>query len=178
MDIYEAVNNRRSIRAYKTNSVPKETVVKVVDAARMAPSWANGQCWRFILVESKVEKKLLGKASGQANIAKACEDAPYVVVFCASPKESGSKNGMDYYMFDCGLAMQSFVLAAHAEGLATCIIGWFDEKSVKGMLNIPDGYKVVAFTPLGCGSENPPRRSRKKYKDIVYDNTWGKSSGE
>lgn len=174
MDIYDSINGRRSIRTYRTDAIPRETVMKVMEAAMMAPSWANKQCWRFLLVDNAIEKKIIGEASGQANIARACANAPYVVVLCANPRESGHKNGIEYYIFDCGLAMENLALAAHAEGLSTCIVGWFDEKAIKGLLNIPDDYKVVAFTPLGYGNENPPKRPRKKPDEIIFSNSWGR----
>ncbi|MCX7922161.1 MAG: nitroreductase family protein [Clostridia bacterium] len=175
MDIYELIKNRVSIRAYKTDSVPLETVKRIVQAAGMAPSWGNKQCWRFVIVDSHVVKNIMGQASGQPNIAKACEEAPYVIALCANAKESGVKNGMEYYLFDSALAMQNLVLAAQAEGLSTCIIGWFDEKAVRGVLNVPDGFKVVAYTPLGYSNEEVLPRKRKKLEETVFRNHWGKT---
>lgn len=174
MDLHELIKARTSIRQYKDEPVPMEVVVRILDSAARAPSWANKQCWRFVIVDSKVEKNLLGKASGQANIAKACETAPYVIVLCADTRESGSKNGLDYFLFDAGLAMENLVLAARAETLATCIVGWFDEKTVKGVLNVPQGIKVIAYTPLGYGDEAVQPRARKKRSEVVYHNTWGR----
>lgn len=177
MDIYEMIRKRVSTRVYKSEKVPDDTVKRVVEASLRAPSWGNKQCWKVIIVDSKVEKNLIGKASGQPNISKACEEAPYVIVYCANPKESGVKNGMEYYLFDCALAMDHLMLAAESEGLATCIVGWFDEKIVKSVLNIPDNYRVVAYTPLGYAAENVLPRSRKEFKETVYHNQWKKEMG-
>lgn len=175
MCLHDLIENRYSVRSYKSDAVPAETVERVINAARMAPSWANKQCWSFVVVEGHVQKKLIGKASGQGNIEKACDAAPLVIVLCANPKESGVKNGMEYYLFDCGLAMQNLVLAAAEEGLGTCIVGWFDEKAVKGALGIPEHWKVVAFTPLGYPSGKAPNRSRKAMEEITFLNNWGKA---
>lgn len=174
MEANEAIKSRSSIREYKSDKVPLEVVKEIIEAAGRAPSWGNKQCWRFIIVDSKVEKNLIGRASGQANIAKACEDAPYVVVVCANPRESGAKNGMEYFLFDCGLAVGNLLAAAQAEGLATCVVGWFDEKTVKGVLNVPDHYKIVAYTPLGYGNETVLTRPRKEFKDTTFYNQWHK----
>lgn len=174
MDVYELFKNRVSIRTYKSKDVRLEAVHRIIDAACKAPSWANKQCWRFIVVDSKVEKNIIGKASGQANIAKACEEAPFVIVICANPKDSGIKNGMEYYMLDVGLAMANITLSAQSEGLSTCIIGWFDEKAVKGVLNIPEGFRVIAYTPLGYADESIMPRPRKNKKDTVFYNQWGR----
>lgn len=178
MNIYDTINNRVSIRSYKKDKIDLEIVKKVIEAACAAPSWGNKQCWRFIIVNSRVEKNLLGKAAGQPLIAQACMDAPYVIVVCANPKESGVKNGIEYYAFDCALAMENLVLSATEEGLSTCIVGWFDEKVVKGVLNIPENIKVVAFTPLGYAGDVPKHSTRKKPEQIIYYNTWDKNSHE
>ncbi|MCX7745693.1 MAG: nitroreductase family protein [Clostridia bacterium] len=172
-NIYELIKQRTSIRSYKKDTVPMETVLKIIEAASLAPSWANKQCWRFIVVDSQVEKNIIGRASGQHNIAKACEEAPYILVLCADPKESGVKNGMEYYLFDCALAMENLVLAAQNEGLSTCIIGWFDEKAIKAVLNAPEHLRIVAFTPLGYSNEQSKIRSRKKPNEVIYHNLWG-----
>ena len=175
MDIHGLIKNKTSIRAYKTDPVPLEIVQRILEAASMAPSWANRQCWRFIVVDTHVGKNIIGQASGQPKIIKACKDAPYVIVLCAYIRESGVKNGLEYFMFDCGLAMNNLVLAAEAEGLSTCIVGWFNEGAIRGLLNIPQEVAIVAFTPLGYADESKRLRKRKKLDEIVYYNRWGKN---
>lgn len=174
MDIHRLIENKTSIRAYKTDTVPIDTVKKILNTASLAPSWANRQCWRFVVVDSKVGKNIIGQASGQPLIIKACKDAPYVIVLCAHFRESGVKNGLEYFMFDSGLAMSNLVLAAEAEGLSTCIVGWFDEGAIRAVLNIPKEFAVVAFTPLGYADENKRPRKRKKQDEVVFYNSWGK----
>lgn len=174
MEFYNVIDNRFSVRSYKTDKIGKDMVERIVGAALRAPSWGNKQSWRFIIVDRNVEKNIIGKASGQEKIAKACQDAPYVVVLCADTEQSGVKNGVNYFMFDCGLAMGNLVLAAQAEGVGTCIVGWFDEKTVKALLNLPEDIRVVAFTPLGYPRENPRVRIRKKSEETVFYNQWGK----
>ncbi|MFZ5990119.1 MAG: nitroreductase family protein [Bacillota bacterium] len=174
MDIYELIKSRSSVRAYKTDPVPREAILRIIEAARMAPSWANRQSWRFVVVDSQVGKNIIGKASGQDHIAKACMDAPYVVVLCAYVRESGVKNGLEYFMFDCGLAMANLVLTAEAEGLSTCIVGWFNEGTIRGILNVPKEAVIVAFTPLGYADEEKKPRKRKKQDEIMFHNNWGK----
>ena len=175
MNIFELIKSRTSIRAYKPDTVPIENVLKIVESARMAPSWGNRQGWRFIVVDSNVGKNIIGKASGQDYIAKACIDAPFVIVLCCNIRESGVKNGLEYFMFDSGLAMQNLVLAAESEGLSTCIVGWFDEGAIRGLLNIPKETAIVAFTPLGYANEGKKSRVRKKEEDTVFHNRWGKT---
>lgn len=174
MEVLEAIRNRVSIRKYKSDTVPLEMVLGVLDLARLAPSWGNKQCWRFVIVDSKVEKIIIGKASGQPNISRACDEAPYVIVLCANPKDSGVKNGMEYYLYDCAAAMQNLVIAAQGYNLSTCIVGWFDEKAVRSILSIPSELRIIAYTPMGYSDEVVLTRSRKKLEDLVYHNQWGK----
>lgn len=174
MNFYEVVENWHSVRAYKNDEIPEEAVQRVVRAALRAPSWANRQSWRFIIVHKKVVRTILGKASGQDLIAKACEDAPYVIVLCADPEESGSKNELNYFMFDCGLAMENLLLAACEEGLGTCVVGWFNENTVRAILNLPENIRVIAYTPLGYPRESPKVRMRRRSEEMIYWNQWGR----
>lgn len=173
MDIHKLIETKTSIRAYKTDAVPLDTVQRILRTATMAPSWANRQCWRFVVVDTHVGKNIIGQSSGQPQIIKACKDAPYVIVLCAYIRESGVKNGLEYFMFDSGLAMSNLVLAAEAEGLSTCIVGWFNEGAIRGLLNIPPEAVVVAFTPLGYAAEGKRPRKRKKREEIIFHNSWG-----
>ena len=167
MDIFTAIHNRRSIRRYKPDMPDDETVKKLLDAARWAPSWANTQCVRYVIVKDKATKEKLSAALSPGNpAAKAVLDAPLVVVFVAELGVAGCKKGLPvddkaWYMFDTGVAMQNFALAAHAEGLGTVVCGAFDYKAAAQATGVPVGFQVVAFTPLGFpdgGAKAPPRK--------------------
>ena len=144
MDFYDVLNRRKSIRKYTSQKVPEDSLIRVLEAARIAPSWGNKQCWRYIVVDDPtVLKKIVSSLAKTFN-------APMFIVAGADPSHSGHKNGMDYYLVDVGISMEHLVLAAAAEGLGTCWLGgMLDEAVVKRELNIPDSMKVVAMTPLG-----------------------------
>ncbi len=167
MDIYNAIHGRRSIRKYKPEPPDDETVERLLDAARWAPSWANTQCVRYVIVRDKATKEKLAAALSTGNpAAKAVLCAPLVVVFAAKLGLAGCKNGRPvddkaWYMFDTGLAMQNFCLAAHAEGLGTVVCGAFDYEAAALATGTPEGFQVVVFTPLGFpdgGAKTPPRK--------------------
>lgn len=176
MDIYEAIEKRRSVRKYRSDQVPDEKLIRILDAARAAPSWKNLQCWKFIVVRDSERKKQLAESLPEQNPAvKAIgETAPVVLVLCADPRESGLHDGKDYYLLDAGLAMQQLMLTACAEGLGTCWVAWFDENKAREACSIPEKYRVVAMTPLGLPEKIPSERPRKELSDIVYDEEWGK----
>lgn len=179
MELYEAIRKRRSVRSYRSDKVPKDALLRVLEAARLAPSWCNFQCWRYIVVD---DPAIIEKMSSRA----AAFGAPMFVVLCADPEQSGKKDNKDYYLVDAAISMEHIILAATAEGLGTCWLGgMLDEKNVKAVLGIPDNLRVVAMTPLGYASigaggilANNVVKSftgpiRKPISEIVFKNKYG-----
>ena len=154
MDFYETVRRRRSVRKYSDKPVPEEAITRCLEAARLAPSWRNGQPWRFIVVRERETIQRLVRANYLAGAVNWwLKDVPVLVVACAEPRESGSKGDLSYYLVDVAIGLEHFVLAATAEGLGTCWIGGFDEDRVREVLGIPSHIRVVALTPLGYPAE-------------------------
>lgn len=186
MDVMQAIRERRSIRKYRPDPIPEEALHTVLEAARWAPSWANTQCWRLILVrdqetKSKLAETLRSKKPGGKNSATdAVRDAPVVIVACAERGLSGcytneeqqrvpsTDKGEWWFMFDVGLAMQNVTLAAHSLGLGTVHIGLFDTGEVARILGIPDNITVVELMVLGWPNEQPPARPRKEISEFVF----------
>jgi nitroreductase len=185
MEVLEAIKTRRSVRKYKPDPVDGATLEKVLEAAHWAPSWANTQCWRFVVVQDRELKgKVAATLTPKNGAIPAIESAPLVIVACARLGKAGfasdgtarSDKG-DWYMFDVGLALQNLLLAAHALGLATVPVGAFDANEVAGLLGVPDGFCVVALTPLGYPAEEPAPRPRKNLADIFFHNRFGEAAG-
>ena len=174
MNFLELVQTRRSLRTYLDKPVEQEKLEYVLEAARLAPSWKNMQCWRFIVVEDAAERAALAECMGESNPGhKALTGAPIVIVLCALPKESEVWEGKDNMMLDAGLAMEHLILAATEQGLGTCWQGLFTEEKVREALNIPNDVRVVAMTPLGYAAEERRPRPRKSIAEIVYRGKWG-----
>ena len=171
MDFYDVVRARRSVRKYKPDPVDRAVIDRILDAGRLAPSWKNRQCWHYILVTDPDLKRTLGTLVD--NPSEDCYTAaPYVLVLCADSTDSGTMFGKEYYLVDCGISMEHVVLAAQAEGLATCWVGYFAENPVKSLLNVPRDMHVVAITPIGYADEAPEVQPRKALEEIVYENGW------
>jgi nitroreductase len=173
MDIFEVIENRRSIRRYAEKPVEHEKILRILDAARLAPSWINMQCWRFLVLTNPERRALLLDAFPDGNPGKiAIATAPVTMVVCAGPSESGKENGIEYYIADTAIAFEHFCLAAHALGLGTCWMGWYDEDSLKRALDLPPHIRVLGITPLGYPDQTPKARPRKRLSDIVFFNEW------
>jgi nitroreductase len=177
MDFTDVVTSRKSVRDYQAKAVEEEKLTKILEAARWAPSWGNKQSCRYIVVRDK--KTIEDLASMFMGWIK---QAPVIVAACANPKDSGSRNGMEYYLVDVGISMQQLVLAAADVGLGTCWIGGFDEAKIKKALQIPENIKVVALTPLGYPAEASMRSrlvrssvsadKRKPLEELVHQEKW------
>ena len=87
MDFMDVVRTRKSTRSYMDKDVEEEKLNQILEAARLAPSWANKQCWKYIIVNEK--GKIQELAAGLIN--SWMKNSKVVVVACADPKKSGSK---------------------------------------------------------------------------------------
>ncbi|MFH1101408.1 MAG: nitroreductase family protein [Methanobacteriota archaeon] len=146
MEFRDVVKERTSIRSFSDQKVEPEKFEYVLECARLAPSWANKQCWRFLVVTETETIQELAKTS---IINRWLKNAPILIVACGDPSESGDQNDIDYYLVDVAIAMEHLVLAATDAGLGTCWIGGFDEQKVKEILGLPKRMRVVALSPLG-----------------------------
>ena len=169
LDVFEAIRNRRSIRAYTSKNVSEEEVRKLIDAASWAPSAGNIQPWEFVVVrDAKIKRGLSAAALDQTFI----EEAPVVIVVCANEMRSawgyGRRGTTLYCLQDTAAAIQNLLLAACAMGLGTCWIGAFHEEEVRKVLDVPRGVRPVAIVPVGHPAEKPAPRSRRSMSEIIY----------
>ena len=169
MDVFEAIKGRRSIRAFKNLDIPEETIERLIDAARWAPSAGNIQPWEFIIVRNPETKRKLAEAALNQTFI---EEAPVVIVVCADHERSsrgyGSRGATLYCIQDTAAAIQNIHLAATALKLGTCWIGAFREEPVKKTLGIPDGLRPVAIIPVGHPAEQPRPRPRRPLSEIIH----------
>ncbi|MCX8021919.1 MAG: nitroreductase family protein [Syntrophorhabdaceae bacterium] len=180
MELLKAIHERRSVRKYKQDSVPDEIIFEILEAARRAPSWANTQTWRFIVVKDQEIKRLLSETLGQTNPAKnSIIEAPVLICVACEKGVSGFSKGVartdkgDWFMFDAGIAMEHIVLAAWNFGLGTCHVGSFDAPKAEEILKIPEKFAIVEMTPLGYFDYEPKQTPRKPLEEIVYLNVFG-----
>ena len=178
--MFQAIKMRRSIRRYKCQPVPPDLLEKVLEAARQAPSWANTQTWRFVVVSDEAFRQRLAQIFPMNRAAESVRQAPIAVVSCAELGKSGCLRGQwvsdkAWHLFDLGGALQNLSLAAHALGLATVHIGNFEPAPVKELLSVPAGFEVEVITALGYPDEEPTPTSRKSLAEIAFGNRFGET---
>jgi len=174
LELISTIQNRRSIRKYKSDPVSPNDLNFILEAARLAPSWGNQQCCKFIVVTDESLKRIIGAVCNLNWLAQ----APIIIVCCADPPKSGVKGDQEYYMLDAGISMEHLILAATALGLGTCWVGVFKEKLLKRALSVPRNIRVVALTPLGYPDEKPGPTARKSLDEISCKNRYIQKDSE
>lgn len=177
VDVYQAIEVRKSVRAYDPKPVPRDALLRVLEAGRSAPSASNRQPWHFVVVTDPEKRKKLSHGRYAHFLAK----TPVVIVGCGDAEVSPR-----WYMVDVAIALENMVLAATSEGLGTCWVGSFDEQDIKQTLKIPEGYKIVALLALGYPREklDPSSkllhlvRRRKDLSQIVSYEEFGHSNAD
>ena len=173
MEVFEAIEQRRSIRAYADAPVSREQLDRFLRAALLAPSWKDYQCWNVVVVSDREDIRQLGELLRHNPGREVFDTVPYIIVFVADPEKSGIRDGKPYYMTDVGIAMENAVLAAAEMGLGTCWVGAFTEGPIKEFLGIPESLRIVALTPLGVPAESPEPRPRKPMEEFAFFGRWG-----
>ena len=171
MSILDVIKARGSIRRYKPKPVPKEELLKVVEAAEYAQSAANRQPWQFVLVTDAVMKKRLVEAARNQGFVG---EAAAVVVCLANPKESAKVGPFEGFLVDLAIAIENMALTAWDLGIGSCWIGAFNENSVKGLLGIPEEFRVVSLLTLGYPDERPRAKNMKLLNEILHYERWGR----
>ena len=180
MKTLECIAQRRSVRKFTDQEVTNEQLKELMQAARYAPSWANTQCWEFIIVRDSAIKEKLAETLPEGNPArKAALSAPILLVACGKLGTSGfykgeaaTSKGDNWYLYDVGLATQNISLAAHDMGLGSVILGLFDAEAAGKILNLPDSVKVVTMIPLGVPAKEGKVPSRKPLCEFVFSNKY------
>jgi nitroreductase len=156
LNFEEVLLKRRSIRRYKDAPVPREKTLKILEAARIAPSASNKQPWHFIVVENRETIKQLAKSEWAAK-------APLMIVGLADQEASPN-----WCSNDLGIAFEHIALAATNLGLGTCWMGQTGrEDLIRKLLDVPDKLRPVAVMPIGVPDETPAPKERKSLDDIV-----------
>lgn len=155
MELKAAVKKRQAIRDYEDAPVPEEKLLKVLEAARLAPSASNRQPWKFIVVrDGKRRQKLAWAAGGQVHVAK----APVVIAAVATMPDYVMRSGVPAYAVDLAIAVDHMTLAAVDEGLGTCWIGGFSQEEARNILNVPRTAELsLCFLLVSQSKQEDPK---------------------
>lgn len=170
---------RQSVRGYSDAPVEPDKLARCLEAARMAPSACNAQPWKFVVVNDPLLKDEVAGYTTSGPLVPMnhfTRQAPLLLVLVRESPNLTSKIGTllkdkPYTLMDVGIVALQFCLQATAEGLGTCIMGWFNEKRVKELLHIPRGKRAELIITLGYPASPVLRpKVRKKLEDICCYN--------
>jgi nitroreductase len=169
MQFSDLIRKRYSVRAYKPDPVEEGQLQQVLEAARLAPTAANRQPFRLIVVHTAGREAELQRVYPRAWFAK----APLVILICGVPAEGWVRvDGKSYVDVDTAIVMDHLILAAADLGLGTCWIGAFDPAAAQEVFGLPEGVEPIAFTPLGFPADQPRPKERKPLSDLVRYERW------
>ncbi len=176
-EMLEVIISRQSERGYYEKEVEGDKIERILEAGRMAPSACNSQPWTFIVVnEPELRKKVATAASArELGLNNFIDQAPVLIVIIREkPKlisqAGGALKNKDYSLIDIGIAAENICLQALTEGLGTCIIGWFNEKKVKDLLDVPQARRAELIITLGYSSKPQRKKDRKKREEVISFN--------
>jgi nitroreductase len=164
----EIITGRQSDRKYDAKPVEIEKLERIIEAARMSPSANNAQPWKFIVVTDPVMLSRISEAASDKLLGmnSFVSQAPAQIVVVREKADIATRAASvakkrDYSLIDIGIASENICLQAEAEGLGSCMIGWFDEKKIKKHLGIPASKRVELIITLGYSISSQREKKRK-----------------
>jgi nitroreductase len=169
MEFQELIKYRESVRDYDpTRAVPQAILRRILEAGRLAPSAANRQPWKFLMISSK---EMLQKV----HVCYAKDwfrAAPHILIVAGKREDAWTRryDGYNSLETDLTIAMDHLILAAANEGVGTCWIAAFDPQILRTALNFKENEVVYAITPLGyqhTGYQHKVKKERKEFEGVV-----------
>lgn len=171
MDFSDLIRTRFSVRTYKPLPVAQEKLDHILEAARLAPTAANRQPFRVIVIHTEGREEELKRIYGQDWFVQ----PPLVICVCALPDKAWVRkrtDGKNYADVDAAIVMDHIILAATEEGLGTCWIAAFDPEAAREVLELPEDVEPIAFTPLGYADTEAGPKKRKDLEELVKEERW------
>jgi len=173
MNFMEIAQARQSCRAYdETRPVEDEKIAAMLEAARLAPSACNGQPYHFTVCRGEKAAEAARATTG-LGMNKFAVQAPVLIVVSEMPyvksAAMGAKvKGNDYRSMDIGIAVAYLTAEAAAQGLGTCILGWFDDEKLRALCGIDHPVRLVVT--VGYPKEEAIRpKKRKPFAELVTE---------
>lgn len=166
MEFDTLIRKRYSVRSFTNQKVDRNTLLELLEAARMAPSAANFQPWHFIVITEPERLVEIQEAYPRAWF----KEAPVCIVVCSDHLLSWKRkpDGKDFADVDLAIAIDHLMLKATELGLGTCWVCNFDVSLARKMLQLPDHIEPLAIIPLGYTESQAPVKMRKPLSEIIH----------
>ncbi len=164
MEFFEVVRKRRSVRSYQKVNIPKEDILKILEAGVLAPSGRNIQPFEFIVIDDEDLIEKLGE------IAPFIKEASVIIGIIADPSQS------KYWLEDISATTENMLLAIEDLGYASCWVEGYllpKEEWAKKILGIPENKRFIIILPIGKAYQIPQKKEKKKISEITHYNKYG-----
>ena len=166
----DLIKTRQSVRSYAGRAVEPEKIAMLIESVRLAPSASNAQPWKLIIVDDPPLREAVANATFTNLISfnRFAPQAPVIAVITVEKTKTITQIGgwmkeREYPLVDLGIAAEHLCLQATDLGLGTCMIGWFDEKRIKALLQIPRNIRVGLLVTIGYPSDEYPLRPKSRH---------------
>ncbi len=170
MEFTQLIALRQSVRAFKDIKMDSATILKILEAGRLAPSAVNFQPWRFIVVDDDHLLENLWLSYPRQWI----KSAPQAILVCGDHSESWKRaaDNKDHGDIDAAIAIDHITLMAASLGIGTCWVCNFNPQIVRESFNLPDNLEPIAIIPMGYPQDSllPTDKKRKDLRDIAFHN--------
>ncbi len=165
MSFFDLIEKRYSVRSYKPDPVEEEKLQKILNAARLAPTAANRQPFKILVIPTEGREEELKRIYGRDWFV----EAPLVLCVCGLPERAWVRRDDDqsYLYVDAAIVMDHVVLAATELDLGTCWIAAFDPDAAREVLDLSDDLVPVVFTPLGYPADAPSPKKRRELDELA-----------
>jgi nitroreductase len=169
MELWDVIANRYSVRAYKPDAVEEEKLLRVLEAARLAPTAANRQPVQIVVVHTAGRETELRRVYN----SKWFVQAPLALCVCGLPDKGWTRaDGKNFTDIDVAIVMDHLILCAAGLGLGTCWIGAFNPAAAREVLQLPEGVEPIVWTPLGYPADQPRAKQRLELEELVRYERW------
>lgn len=177
MTYKELLLKRQSDRKYEERTVENDKLEACLEAARLSPSACNSQPWTFVVVNEAEVLQQMRKATADMALNRFIHQVPVIVAVVLEKANLTSSIGSvikdkEYTLLDLGIAANNFCMQATELGLGTCMIGWFDEKKVKQILNVPNAKRIPLLIAVGYSAAATRKKIRKPMDKIRRYNSY------
>lgn len=173
MNFLEIANIRQSCRSYdEERPVEQEKLDAILEAARLSPSACNGQPWHITVCRGESAKEVALLTRGLGGMNKFAVQAPVLLVisempYCRAAGVAAKAKNNDYRSMDIGIACAYLTAEAAAQGLATCILGWFDDSKVRKLCGIEQPVRLIITLGYAKEGDLLRKKVRKDLNELV-----------
>lgn len=172
MNFMEIAQVRQSCRSYdESRPVEGEKIDAMLEAARLAPSACNGQPYHFTVCSGEAAKQVAALTTGMG-MNKFAAQAPVMIVISEEPYVKSAAFGArvknnDYRSIDIGIATAYLTAEAAAQGLGTCILGWFNDEKIREICGLERQVRLVVCVGYPGEKDVPHKKVRKETTELV-----------